>query len=282
MRAREYVDAVSRAADSAVHAADDADATVLEASGLAVGYAGEAVLEGIELSLRRGATLALVGANGSGKSTLLKTIAGLIPPLGGRLRVLGSGPLAQPARVAYLGQFHPSGFVLPLRASEVVRMGRFAARGLFGRLGPEDEAAVAEAMEAVGIRDIAEEPLNELSGGQRQRVFIAQALARRAELLLLDEPEANLDGAARSTARRLFAEAVGRGAAAVIATHDIEAAAACEYTMLLARRLVAYGPSPEVLRADALLETFGVLGKAEGEKVLVLGRDHEHECSDER
>ncbi len=259
-----------------------AEGAAVLAAGLTVGYAGETVLEGIELSLARGTTLALVGANGSGKSTLLKTIAGLIPPVGGELRVLGSGPLAQPALVAYLGQFHPSGFVLPLRASEVVRMGRFAARGLFGRLGPEDEAAVAAAMEAVGIRDLAEEPLNELSGGQRQRVFIAQALARGAELLLLDEPEANLDAAARATARKLFAEAVGRGAAAVIATHDIEAAMACEYTMLLARRLVAYGPSEEVLRADALLETFGVLGKAEGERVLVLGREHEHECGDER
>ena len=79
-------------------------------------------------------------------------------------------------------------------------MGRFAARGLFGKLGSEDEEAVREAIEAVGIADIADKPLNAMSGGQRQRVFIAQALARRADLLLLDEPEANLDAAARATA----------------------------------------------------------------------------------
>ncbi len=68
----------------------------------------------------------------------------------------------------------------------------------------------------------------------------------------------------------------------MIATHDIEAAAACDYTMLLARRLVAFGPSAQVLRADVLLETFGVIGKTEGDSVVVLGREHGHdECGQE-
>ena len=249
----------------------------VEADGLSLGYAGDTILASVSFVLERGTTLAVVGANGSGKSTLLKAAAGLIAPLGGQLRVLGAEPLANPARVAYLGQFHPSGFVLPLRASEVVRMGRFAARGLFGRFTREDEEAIQEAIEAAGLGDIADLPLNALSGGQRQRVFIAQALARRADLLLLDEPEANLDAAARATSRRLFAQAVGRGACAMIATHDIDAAAACDYTMLLARRVVAYGKSSEVLRTDALLETFGVVGRAEGGQVVVVGREHGHE-----
>jgi ABC-type Mn2+/Zn2+ transport system ATPase subunit len=253
---------------------DREDSIALEATSLSVGYAHESILEGLSLSLAAGETLALVGANGSGKSTLLKTMAGLQEPLAGELRILGGLPLDNPARVAYLGQFHPAGLALPLRASEIVRMGRFAARGLFGRLGAEDESAVREAIESMGIADLAEKPLNAMSGGQRQRVFIAQALARRAELLLLDEPEANLDASARATARRLFAEAVSRGASAVIATHDIEAAAACDFTVLLARRVVAYGPSSEVLKTEALLETFGVVGRAEDGKVVVVGREH--------
>lgn len=253
----------------------------VSARGLSVGYPGDIILSNLNFSLRRGETLALVGANGSGKSTLLKTIAGLLHPLGGEALALGSLPLSNPVRVAYLGQFHPSGFVLPLRVLDIVRMGRFAARGLFSRFEAEDEKAVREAIEAVGIADIAKAPLNELSGGQRQRVFIAQTLAKRAELLLLDEPEANLDAASRAATRRLFADKVGKGASAVIATHDIEAAAACDYTMLLARRVVAYGISAEVLRTDALLDTFGVIGRAEGEKILVVNREHEHDCGDE-
>jgi ABC-type Mn2+/Zn2+ transport system ATPase subunit len=246
----------------------------VEARGLSVGYAGEAILEGLRLGLARGETIALVGANGSGKSTLLKTMAGLLEPLAGEISILGGRPLGSPERVAYLGQFHPAGLALPLRASEIVRMGRFSARGLLRRLDAEDEEAVREAIEAVGIADIGDKPLNAMSGGQRQRVFIAQVLARRAELLLLDEPEANLDAAARARTRELFAEAVSRGASAVIATHDIEAAAACDYTMLLARRVVAYGRSAEVLKTDALLETFGVVGRAEDGKVVVVGREH--------
>lgn len=256
-------------------------APTVESRGLAVGYDGAAVLEGVGLRLGPGESLALVGANGSGKSTLLKAMAGLLPVMGGELRILGSRPLERPSEVAYLGQFHHTGFVLPLRVSEIVRMARFSAHGLFGALGPEDEEAVAEAIAAVGLSGIANESLNALSGGQRQRVFIAQALAKRARLLLLDEPEANLDAASRATARRLFAEAVAGGASAVIATHDIEAAAACDYTMLLARRVVAYGRSDEVLRAEALLDTFGVVGRAEGGKVLVVGREHHREgCED--
>jgi ABC-type Mn2+/Zn2+ transport system ATPase subunit len=249
----------------------------VEARSLCVGYSGEAVLESLSLTLKAGETIALVGANGSGKSTLLKTMAGLIKPLAGELHILGGAPLGSPARVAYLGQFHPAGLALPLRAFEIVRMGRFAAHGLLGRLGVVDEEAVREAIEAVGVADIGDKPLNAMSGGQRQRVFIAQALARRADLLLLDEPEANLDAAARTTVRRLFREAVSRGASAVIATHDIEAAAACDYTMLLARRVVAYGRSVDVLKTEALLETFGVIGRAEGGKVVVVGREHGHE-----
>jgi ABC-type Mn2+/Zn2+ transport system ATPase subunit len=251
---------------------------LIEARGLSAGYGGESILSGLDFSLRPGQTLALVGANGSGKTTLLKAIAGLLPPLAGELQVLGAAPLGSPSRVAYLGQFHPSGFALPLRVAEIVRMGRFSAHGLFGKLKKEDDEAVREAIAELGLADIADMPLNALSGGQRQRVFIAQALARRAELLLLDEPEANLDGTARATTRRLFDEAVSRGASAVIATHDIEAAAACDYTMLLARRLVAYGASAEVLRTEALLDTFGLVGRAEGDKLVVLGREHGHDC----
>jgi ABC-type Mn2+/Zn2+ transport system ATPase subunit len=249
----------------------------IEARNLAVGYSSEAILEAVSLALAPGETVALVGANGSGKSTLLKTMAGLLRPLAGELEILGGPPLGSPARVAYLGQFHPAGLALPLRASEVVRMGRFAAHGLLGRLGGEDEEAVREAIGALGIADIADKPLNAMSGGQRQRVFIAQALARRAELLLLDEPEANLDAAARATARRLFKEAVSGGASIVIATHDIEAATACDYTVLLARRVVACGRSADVLKADTLLETFGVVGRAEGGRVVVVGREHGHD-----
>ncbi|HSP20457.1 MAG TPA: ABC transporter ATP-binding protein, partial [Myxococcaceae bacterium] len=135
------------------------------------------MIAGLDFALERGRTLALVGANGSGKTTLLKTMASLLAPVSGELRVLGGAPGAFPARVAYLGQFHPTGFILPLRAIDVVRMARFALLGLLRRASRQDERAVEQAMEVMGVWDLRNEPLDVLSGGQRQRVLIAQALA---------------------------------------------------------------------------------------------------------
>jgi len=250
----------------------------LVASALSVGYQREVVVENIALELDRGRVLALVGTNGSGKSTFLKTIAGLIPPLSGSIEVLGGRPLAAPAKVAYMGQFHPSSGALPLRAIDVVRMARFAKLGLVGRRGSEDEEAVRVAMEIMGVTEFARSPLNTLSGGQRQRVFIAQAFARDAELILLDEPATNLDLPSRETYRRLIREAAARGTAVVVATHDIEEAVACDYALLLAHRVVAFGRGREVLRAETLLSTFGIVGRYQEGGVVVVEREHGHDC----
>ena len=262
----------------ATGAAIDARAAI-EARGLSVGYGREVIVAGLDFVLNRGEKLALVGSNGSGKSTLLKTIAGLIRPLAGDLSVLGSRPLAEPARVAYLGQFHPAGMSLPLRAIDIVRMARFARHGLFGRLDGEDEKSVLEAIEAMGVGELVDQPLNRLSGGQKQRVFIAQALARKADLLLFDEPASSLDAPSIETYRRLLDDVAAAGAAVVIATHDIDEASACDKTMLLAQRVVAYGPSEAVLTPEYLLSTFGIVGRYREGRIVAI--DREHGCGDE-
>jgi ABC-type Mn2+/Zn2+ transport system ATPase subunit len=253
------------------------DGAVLASRSLTVGHAGQAVVANVDLALEKGQILALVGANGSGKSTLLKTIAALLPPVSGEVRVLGAAPGAFPARVAYLGQAQPTGFVLPLRAIDVVRMARFAALGLMGRATREDERRVEQAMEVMGVRALSNEPLDRLSGGQRQRVLVAQALARGAELLLLDEPAANLDGQAQQTFRKALRDAAATGCSAVVATHDIEDAAASDLAMLLARRVVAFGKGREVLTVEALLSTFGVVARYGEGGVLVIEHSHGHD-----
>lgn len=258
-------------------AAEHPRTPVVAASGLCVGYDSEPVVADIQFRLETGQVLALVGSNGSGKSTLLKTIAGLLPPVSGSLQVLGGKPLAHPARVAYLGQFHPSSFMLPLRARDVVRMARFAGRGLLGRMTREDDRAVETALAVMGVEHLAQAPLNALSGGQRQRIFLAQAFAREADLILMDEPAANLDGAARGIYRRFLRELTAAGRSVVLATHDIEEAAECDWTMLLAHRVVAYGPSAEILHQDALLATFGLVGRVEDGRIVIVDREHGHE-----
>jgi ABC-type Mn2+/Zn2+ transport system ATPase subunit len=252
-------------------------APVLAARGLGVGYHGETVVADIDLRLEPGQLLALVGSNGSGKSTLLKTIAGLLAPTAGSLEVFGAAPLASPQRVAYLGQFHPASFMLPLRVHDVVRMARFARRGLLGRLTAEDERAVQEAMTAMNIRELAHAPLNALSGGQRQRVFLAQAFARQADLILMDEPAANLDTGSRDIYRRLLKALAAVGRSAVVATHDVDEAAGCDLTLLLAHRVVACGPSREILDRKALMETFGLVGQYREGGIVIVEREHGHD-----
>ena len=229
------------------------------AQDLVVGYRGDPVVSGIELTVRPGSSVALVGANGSGKSTLLKMLVGLQPRLGGELRLLGAEPGRSPKCIGYLSQFHASGFILPLRSVDVVRMGRFPHQGLLGRATSEDHDLVAWAMETMGVTNLAKAPLRSLSGGQRQRVHLAQVLARRADVILLDEPNAGLDAGGRERYLEAFSAELHRGAALVTATHDIGEAIEYDQVLLLARRVVALGPGREVLTPDRLMETFGIV-----------------------
>jgi len=239
--------------------AQPASPPAIEARGLAVGYRGVALVPGIDLVVAPRSSLALVGTNGSGKSTLLRTFVGLLPVVDGTLEILGTRPGGAPHRFAYVSQDHASGFVLPLRAVDVVRMGRYPDLGLFGRMRSHDHDLVAAAMASMGVAGMARSPLRSLSGGQQQRVYLAQALARRADLIVLDEPTSGLDAGGRELYLQAFAAELARGAAVVTATHDISEAVEYDQVMLLARRVVALGPGAEVLTADRLLDTFGIL-----------------------
>jgi ABC-type Mn2+/Zn2+ transport system ATPase subunit len=250
----------------------------LAARQLTVGYPDEPIVADVTLDLRAGESLALVGINGSGKSTLLRTIIGLLPALSGSLAVFGQAPGATPRRIAYLGQARAASFILPLRAIDVVGMGCFPRRGLFGRITAEDRAQVRAAMETMGVAHLADAPLRTLSGGQQQRVYLAQVLVQGADLLVLDEPTAGLDAGGRATYLAAMRAELARGAALITATHDIQEAAACTQALLLARRVVAQGPGHAVLTPEALLETFGVVITMTDQHlgVAVVEREHDH------
>lgn len=253
----------------------------VEATDLSIGYTGRAVVDHVGFTLRAGESLALVGANGSGKSTLLKTIAGLIGPVDGRIRVFDAAPGQRPERIAYLGQFHPVGGLLPMQVRDVVMMARYRHRGLLGRITRADRAAVDAAIERLAIGDLASSSLRSLSGGQQQRVFLAHVLAREADLLMLDEPTAGLDAGAIERYGDIIRDELARGAAMVTATHDVRDAARANEVILLAGRVVAAGTPAEVLSAERLSEAFGIelLAVPHGNHtdILALERAHGHQ-----
>jgi len=248
----------------------------VRARDLAVGYHSRAVLSDIAIDVAPGSSLALVGSNGSGKSTLLRTIAGLLEPVSGELTVLGGRPGSQPRGLAYLSQFHSSGFVLPMRAIDVVRMARFDHRGRFARATAADERMVRDSLDRMGVSDLANQPLRGLSGGQQQRVYLAQVLARGSQLLVLDEPTAGLDAAGREAFLTAMQQERERGAALVTSTHDIGEALVCDRALLLAGRVIAEGPPRKVLTPDHLLETFGVGLTGLGDRLVITETHHVH------
>jgi len=195
--------------------------------GVSAEYDGQLALDGIDLDLPGGTITVLSGANGSGKSTLLGVLAGTQPVSRGTVERHD-----QPS-IAFVVQQSAVSARLPLTVQETVTMGRWRVRGAVGRLRRADRAIVDESLEALGIADLARRSLFALSGGQRQRALVAQGLAQRADLLLLDEPTAGTDALAQQLIERAIETELGRGATIVQATHDPAVVAAAERVVLL-------------------------------------------------
>lgn len=227
--------------------------------GVTFGYGRTPAVDDLSLVVGCGEYLALLGPNGLGKSTLLSLLAGVVRPAAGTITGV-------PDRVAFVVQRSAVPDRLPLTVQDTVAMGRWAAAGPWRRLGPADRALVDESMERLGLTELRNRRLATLSGGQRQRALLAQALAQRARLLLLDEPEAGLDTDARSWITAAVTDEVARGATVVIATHDVRTAAGSRRCVLLrSGLLVGDGPPAELLTGDTFARAFlGDAGPAGG------------------
>ncbi|MCQ2378583.1 MAG: ATP-binding cassette domain-containing protein [Victivallaceae bacterium] len=163
---------------------------IIEISHLNFSYeAASPVLKDVDFSVLRGQSGCIVGPNGGGKSTLLKLLLGLLTPTGGSIRLFGETPERGRLKVGYMPQYHLLDPAFPVTAYEVVRTGRIGLK----TSRREEKTRVTAAMDELGIGHLADVSFAGLSGGQRQRVLIARALVCEPELLLLDEPTANID-----------------------------------------------------------------------------------------
>lgn len=187
---------------------------VARVTGLAVDLGGHPVLRGVDLAVRAGEVLAVVGRNGSGKSTLLAALAGLVEPRAGRVDRATD-------EVALVLQQTALSERLPLTVGELVAMGRWRRTGPWRPLSRADRSIIAESLETVGLTALGRRSVSELSGGQRQRALLAQGLAQRAPLLLLDEPMTALDAPSRAAIDAAVVAAADSGTAVVVVTHDL-------------------------------------------------------------
>jgi manganese transport system ATP-binding protein len=219
-------------------------------------------------TIPEGAITTLIGPNGSGKSTLLHAIAGLLPAATGTISV------AAGRRIAYVLQATKVNESLPVTVREVVAMGRYATAGPYRRLGSDDRSAVEGALRRMGVTALARRHLRELSGGQRQRVFVAQGIAQDHDLLLLDEPLTGLDLVSARAIDDVLHEEQEAGRTVIITSHDLNEAAAGDWVILLAGRVVAFGPPDEVLTGDNLAAAYGSILLHDGERFVLEDPAH--------
>jgi len=198
----------------------NAGRAVIDIQDLRFAYGATQVLEDVDLTVVQGEFLGLVGPNAGGKSTLLKLVLGLLEPLGGRILVLGQSPRRARRRIGYVPQYPAFLRDFPIRVEDVVLMGRLGIGPMFGRYRGTDRAAVDRALTEVEAADLRKRQIGTLSGGQLQRVLLARALVGEPELLILDEPTANIDQRLEGEIFDLLA-VLNRRLTIVVVSHDI-------------------------------------------------------------
>jgi zinc/manganese transport system ATP-binding protein len=251
---------------------------IITAQNLAAGYSAKTVWSGAEFSIRGGEFIGLLGSNGAGKTTLFRLLLGLARPRHGTLRVFGNEPERGNARIGYVPQRRYVDTESKIQAVEYVRLG-VSGNGwgfsLAGRAARERQAAL-EALATVDAESLAFRPLRELSGGELQRVFLAQALVGKPELLLLDEPLANLDIRRETQLIRLVHSVCkSQNIAVLLIAHDINPLLpVVDRIIYIANGKVASGKPQEIVTSKRLSALYGapveVLHDSKG-RLAVLG-----------
>jgi zinc/manganese transport system ATP-binding protein len=259
------------------------DVDVLSLTGAAIDVGGRRLWTDVDLTVRTGEFVAVLGPNGVGKSTLVKAILGLLPLAAGHATVLGQRPGQANERIGYLPQrrsFDPS---LRVRGIDVVRLGLSGDRwGVTVPFRPAvrsrrrvSEDRLTEVIELVGASPFAHRPIGQLSGGEQQRLLIAQALVRQPALLLLDEPLDSLDlpnqGSVAALISRICRDA---GVSVVMVAHDVNPILSyLDRVVYIAQGGVASGSPEEVITGETLTRLYGtpieVLTTSDGRMVVV-------------
>ena len=235
-----------------------------EGKNIVTGYDKKIIIDGVDITIPSNKISVIIGSNGCGKSTLLKTLARLIKPISGDIVIDGKKVTSMPSKqLAKVLGLLPQSPVVPegITVWDLVSRGRFPYQTMLKGMSKEDFDAVEEALEIMGITELANRCVDELSGGQHQRVWIAMALAQQTDILLLDEPTTYLDIAYQVEILDLLTDLNRRrNTTIVMVLHDINLSARyADYIFALRKgKLIKQGSPEEVITSELIDDVFGL------------------------
>jgi zinc/manganese transport system ATP-binding protein len=260
---------------------------VIITKNLSVGYGEKIIWRDTNFSVGRGEFVAIIGPNGSGKTTLLRLLLGLVSPHSGEIILFGKKPEKGNRRIGYIPQRHIVDAGTNIEALEIVRLGACNCRWGFDlpKQAKAERALALEALRSVGAEEFAHRPLSSLSGGELQRIFLAQALVGNPELLLLDEPLANLDIRRETEMVQLVKKiARERNVTVLLIAHNINPLlGALDSAIYVAGGKVISGKPETILTSEILSKLYGseveVIRDSRG-RVAILGIENNDQHHD--
>jgi zinc transport system ATP-binding protein len=234
---------------------NEKDSPAIAIKDLWFSYDGHPVLEDVNVSIPAGDFVSVVGPNGGGKTTLLKLILGLLRPTRGEVRVFGVSPDEARSRIGYMPQYVQLDPQFPATLMDVALMGRLGHGKSFGLYSRRDKAIAAAALDQVGLSGLLKKPFASISGGQRQRLFIARALVCEPDLLLLDEPTANLDLLMEHDLYELLQE-LNKKLTIVMVSHDLGFVSRVVNSVICVKRKVLVHSTSEIT-GEIINEIYG-------------------------
>ena len=236
------------------------ESKIVTAENVVAGYPGKTVWRDANFTVGRGEFVTVIGPNGAGKTTLFRLLLGLQQPVSGAINIFGARPRRGNPRIGYVPQSHMIDSETSIECLELVRLAFSGRRWGFSLTSKSEHKAALDALEAVGATELAHQPLGALSGGEIQRIFLAEALVSNPEVLLLDEPLANLDIRRGQALVRLVQQVVrSRNVTAFLIAHDINPLLPyLDEVIYIANGRVATGPPKEVLTSESLTALYGV------------------------
>lgn len=224
---------------------------------LSVSYRSFTALNNVSCTFDAGELVGIFGPNGAGKSTMVKAMLGLIQSATGTTLLKGKPLTQQLSQVAYVPQRSQIDRDYPVTVWNVAMMGRTLQTGLFRRPSRQSRELVKAALQRVGMYEYRDRSISDLSGGQQQRVFLARALAKEAEILILDEPFTGVDQKTESIMFDIFGELKAQAKILLVISHDLsETLDHYDQLLLLNKHVVAKGPRHEVMTEHNLLAAY--------------------------